>query len=129
MTDLATAQAGDEFMRDMASIKMRYPGLQGLLLYQKVVEHWQLPGVRCLKFFEASGKELLTRHTINKFRGQTSIVEEYTKGVLEYGVQPHCRGNAIAVPRSQSSGGGAGGDQAGHATLTGSLRGVPLHTG
>ena len=65
-------------MKDMVSIKARYPGLQGLVLYNKVVEHWQFKGVARLRFLGPDGKPLLSRHPLNQNRGQGQILEQYT---------------------------------------------------
>ena len=100
MAGCLSIESADEFMKDMVSIKARYPGLQGLVLYNKVVEHWQLKGVARLRFFGPDQKPLLSRHPLNQNRGQGQILEQYTAGVLRYGLQPHCRGRAIAVPKS-----------------------------
>eukprot|EP00959_Pyramimonas_sp_CCMP1952_P047326 987767-Pyramimonas_sp.AAC.1 len=99
-TSESAPAVGDDFMKNMDSIKLRYPGLEGLLLYKKVVEHWHNPSVRRLAFFDSRGKKLLHRHPLNKFRGQPSIVDNYKDGILRFGLQPHCRGNSIAIPRT-----------------------------
>ncbi len=101
---------GDEsFLSDMVSIKQRYPNLKGLLLYKKVVEHWQMPGVTRINFYDkldptsATKHKLLHRHPVNLNRGQDGTLQQYKSGVLKYGVLPHCRGCAIAVPRPTSN--------------------------
>ena len=114
--------SGDVFMKDMESIKRRYPGLSGLLLYKKVTEHWALDKNRTFKFFTNDCKELLSRHPINKNRGQVSVVDAYKESILKNGLLPSVRGRAIAVPKSVSSSGMQTEDQPhwliGHATLT-----------
>ena len=120
-----TPVVGDEFLKDMLSVRQRYAGLEGLLLYEKVIEHWSLPGTAKLNFFDTGGRKLLFRHPINVNRGNAQTITTYKKGLVKYGLQPHCRGKAIAVPRPLSSGGASGAGASfwlvGHATLTEAL--------
>lgn len=118
----SSIQTGEDFMKDMTSIRARYQDLDGLLLYQKVLEHWALPKVGRLAFLDSSGRKLLLRHPVNKNRGQQQVLLSYKRGLEKYGLQPHVRGNAIAVPRPMSNAGLESDAQSyflvGHATLT-----------
>ncbi len=120
-TSPLSPDANDVFT-DMVSIKKRYGNLEGLLLYQKVVDHWRQPGAKKLMFYDTEFKKLLHRHPVNKDRGQAATIDDYKRGVLRFGVQPHCRGCAIAVPRAVSNADGPSDAQpyflVGHATLT-----------
>ena len=92
-------QAQKYLYMPMTSVYARFPGLNGLLLLNKIFEAYRvmLPGAdQMLPFYSSDGAELLVDHPLN-CRHQTLVVKEYCESVLKNGNVPGVRGAPWAV--------------------------------
>ena len=78
-----------------SSIKDRFPGLEGLLLLDRIFECYQVGPIQTLHFYDAEGAQQLVGHPCN-VRAEAQTELEYAKSIEQFGNVSECRGIAIA---------------------------------
>ncbi|CAK0815268.1 unnamed protein product, partial [Prorocentrum cordatum] len=94
---------GGEMWIEKASVDVRYPGLQGILLQEAVFDDYSVRRNVTLQFFDDDGAQTIVPHPEN-VRKQEAIVNHYARLVRDYGVIPGVRGEPRGIQSDTASG-------------------------